>query len=74
MHREKSSARGLMARQPNPCGILLSTIYNGEQAYPDVWAEPWSDLLAAMERRQSISHSIGAIPLTPAHPPLTCVL
>ena len=109
-----------MARQPIPCGILLSTtdtgwpqsallhtrlhsglglddrgwyrcdargnskpgihcaftpgqenlaypaIYNGEQTYLGVWAEPWPDLIAAMEKLQCMtqyrSHPIDACP------------
>ena len=30
-------------------------MYNGEQTYPDIWAEPWPDLLTAMGKLQNIS-------------------
>ena len=51
---------------PGQESLAYPAIYNGEQTYPDVWAEPWPDLLAAMEKLQSISqyrsHPIDACP------------
>jgi transglutaminase-like putative cysteine protease len=51
---------------PGQENLAYPTSYNGEQTYPDVWAEPWPDLIAAMEKLQSISqyrsHPIDACP------------
>ena len=51
---------------PGQENLAYPTIYKGERTYPDVWAEPWPDLLAAMEKLQSISqyrsHPIDACP------------
>ncbi|EGQ62803.1 putative cysteine protease [Acidithiobacillus sp. GGI-221] len=51
---------------PGQENLAYPTIYNGEQTYPDVWAEPWPDLIAAMEKLQSISqyrsHPIDTCP------------
>ncbi|OCB02446.1 transglutaminase [Acidithiobacillus ferrivorans] len=51
---------------PGQENLAFPTMYNGEQIYPDVWAEPWPDLLAAMEKLQNISqyrsHPIDACP------------
>ncbi|MHB1495375.1 MAG: transglutaminase-like domain-containing protein [Acidithiobacillus sp.] len=51
---------------PGQENLAYPTIYNGEQIYPDVWAEPWPDLLAAMEKLPNISqyrsHPIDACP------------
>ena len=51
---------------PGQENLAYPTIYNGEQTYPDVWAEPWPDLLAAMEKLPNISqyrsHPIDACP------------
>ena len=51
---------------PGQENLAYPTIYNGEQTYPDVWAEPWPDLIAAMEKLQNISqyrsHPIDACP------------
>jgi hypothetical protein len=35
--------------------LAYLTTYDGEQTYPDVWAQPWPDLIASMEKLQSIS-------------------
>ena len=51
---------------PGQENLAYPTIYNGERIYPDVWAEPWPDLLAAMEKLQCMtqyrSHPIDACP------------
>ncbi|MBU2828451.1 MAG: transglutaminase-like domain-containing protein [Acidithiobacillus ferriphilus] len=51
---------------PGQENLAYPAIYNGEQAYPEVWAEPWPDLLAAMEKLPNISqyrsHPIDACP------------
>ncbi len=51
---------------PGQENLAFSIDYKGEQIYPDVWAEPWPDLIAAMEKLQSISqyrsHPIDACP------------
>ena len=51
---------------PGQENLAYPAIYNGERIYPEVWAEPWPDLLAAMEKLQSISqyrsHPIDACP------------
>jgi transglutaminase-like putative cysteine protease len=40
---------------PGQENLAYPTMYNGERTYPEVWAEPWPDLLAAMENLQNIS-------------------
>ncbi|MBW9249138.1 MAG: transglutaminase family protein [Acidithiobacillus ferriphilus] len=51
---------------PGQENLAYPTIYNGEQTYLGVWAEPWPDLIAAMEKLQSMSqyrsHPIDACP------------
>ena len=51
---------------PGQENLAYPTIYNGERTYPDVWAEPWPELLVAMEKLQNISqyrsHPIDACP------------
>ena len=51
---------------PGQENLAYPTIYNGERTYPDVWAEPWPDLLADMEKLPNISqyrsHPIDACP------------
>ena len=51
---------------PGQENLAYPTIYNGEQTYPGVWAEPWPDLIAAMEKLQCMtqyrSHPIDACP------------
>ena len=51
---------------PGQENLAYPTMYNGEQTYPDIWAEPWPDLLTAMEKLQNISqyrsHPIDARP------------
>ncbi|MBN6740959.1 transglutaminase family protein [Acidithiobacillus sp. MC6.1] len=51
---------------PGQENLAYPTIHDGELTYPDVWAEPWPDLIAAMEKLQSISqyrsHPIDACP------------
>ena len=53
---------------PGQESLAYPTIYHGERTYPEVWAEPWPDLLAAMEKLQSMSqyrsHPIDACPPT----------
>nr|WP_297501537.1 transglutaminase family protein [Ferrovum sp.] len=40
---------------PGQENLAYLTTYDGEQTYPDVWAQPWPDLIASMEKLQSIS-------------------
>jgi transglutaminase-like putative cysteine protease len=51
---------------PGQENLAYSTAYKGEQTYPEVWAEPWPDLIAAMEKLHSMtqyrSHPIDACP------------
>ncbi|MHB8211944.1 MAG: transglutaminase-like domain-containing protein [Acidithiobacillus sp.] len=51
---------------PGQENLAFSIDYKGERTYPEVWAEPWPDLLAAMEKLQNISqyrsHPIDACP------------
>ena len=51
---------------PGQENLAYPTMYNGERTYPDIWAEPWPDLLAAMGKLQNISqyrsHPIDACP------------
>ena len=51
---------------PGQENLAFSSRYDGERTYPEVWAEPWPDLLTAMEKLQNISqyrsHPIDARP------------
>ncbi len=40
---------------PKRENLAYPTIHNGEMTHPDVWAEPWPDLIAAMGKLQTMS-------------------
>ncbi len=51
---------------PGQENLAYPAIYNGAQTWPEVWAEPWPDLISAMEKLQTMAqyrnHPIDASP------------